>query len=122
MAASYSNVKNNVEVLRTIFARNGIPSRVVTDNGHQFTSSEFQQFMDLNGIKHIKTTPDHPSCNGLAERFVQSFKQAMCASKNHSETISKKLAKLLLAYRSTPHQTQNETPSMLFMGRELKTR
>ena len=78
--------------------------------------------MNLNGIKHTKTTPDHPSCNGLAERFVQSFKQAMRASKNHSETISKKLAKLLLAYRSTPHQTQNETPSMLFMGRELKTR
>ena len=122
MAASYSNVKNNVEVLRTNFARNGIPSRVVTDNGPQFTSSEFQQFMDLNGIKHIKTTPDHPSCNGLAERFVQSFKQVMRASKNHSETISKKLAKLLLAYRSTPHQTQNETPSMSFMGRELKTR
>jgi transposase InsO family protein len=89
MAASYSNVKNIVEV----FARNGIPSRVVTDNGPQFTSSEFQQFMDLNGIKHIKTTPDHPSCNGLAERFVQSFKQVMRASKNHSETISKKLAK-----------------------------
>ena len=84
MAASYSNVKNNVEALRTIFARNGIPSRVVTDNGPQFTSSEFQQFMDLNGIKHIKTTPDHPSCNVLAERFAQSFKQAMCASKNPS--------------------------------------
>jgi transposase InsO family protein len=42
----------------------------------------FQQFMGLNGIKHIKTTPYHPSSNGLAERFVQSFKQAMRASKN----------------------------------------
>jgi transposase InsO family protein len=62
MAASYSNVKNNVEALRTIFARNGIPSRVVTDNGSQFTSSEFQQFMGLNGIKHIKTTNN----NGLS--------------------------------------------------------
>jgi transposase InsO family protein len=51
MAASYSNVKNNVEVLRAIFARNRISPRVVTtDNGPQFTSSEFQQFMDLNGI------------------------------------------------------------------------
>jgi transposase InsO family protein len=78
-----------IEVLRTIFARNGIPSRVVTDNGSQFTSSEFQQFMGLNGIKHIKTTPYHPSSNGLAERFVQSFKQAMRASKNDSGTISK---------------------------------
>jgi hypothetical protein len=55
---------------------------------------------------------------GLAERFVQSFKQAMRASKNDTGTISKKLAKFLLAYQSTSHQTTNETPSMLFMGRE----
>jgi hypothetical protein len=41
---------HTIEVLRTIFARNGIPSRIVTDNGPQFTSSEFQQFMELNGI------------------------------------------------------------------------
>ena len=110
---------HTIAVLRTIFARNGIPSHVVTDNGPQFTSSEFQQFMGLNGIKHIKITSYHPSSNGW---FVQSFKQAMCASKNDFGTISEKLAKFLLAYRSTPHQTTNETPSMLFMGRELKTR
>jgi transposase InsO family protein len=61
---------HTIEVLRTIFARNGIPSRVVTDNGSQFTSSEFQQFMGLNGIKHIRTTPYHPSSNGLAERYT----------------------------------------------------
>ena len=103
-------------------ARNGIPSRVVTDNGPQFTSSEFQQFMGLNGVKHIKTTSYHSSSNGIAERFVQSFKQAMRASENDSGTIVKKLAKFLLAYQNTPHQTSNETPSMLFMGRELKTR
>jgi hypothetical protein len=80
--------------------------------------------MGLDGIKHIviKTTSYHPSSNGLAEQFVQSFKQAMRASKNDSGTISKKLAKFLLAYRSTSHQTTNATPSMLFMGRELKTR
>jgi hypothetical protein len=45
--------------------------------------------------------------------FWQSFKQAMRASKNDTGTISKKLAKFLLAYQSTSHQTTNETPSML---------
>ena len=103
-------------------ARNGIPSRVVTDNGSQFTSSEFQQFMGLIGVKHIKTTSYHPSSNEIAERFLQSFKQAMHASENDSGTIVKKLAKFLLAYQNTSHQTTNETPSMLFMGRELKNK
>jgi hypothetical protein len=86
---------HTIAVLRTIFARNGIPSHVVTDNGPQFTSSEFQQFMGLNGIKHIKITPYHPSSNGLAERFVQSFKQEMRASKNDWNNFEK-LAKFLL--------------------------
>jgi hypothetical protein len=55
----------------------------------------------------------HDRCSTLLTEFGTAL-----TSKNHSETISEKLAKLLLAYRSTPHQKQNETPSMLFMGRE----
>ena len=96
---------HTIAVLRTIFARNGIPSHVVTDNDPQFTSCEFQQFMGLNGIKHIKITPYHPSSNGLAERFVQSFKQEMRASKNDWNNFEK--ARKI---------------SVRFMGRKLKTR
>ena len=33
--------------------------------------------MKANGIKHIRSAPYHPSTNGLAERFVQTFKKAM---------------------------------------------
>lgn len=126
MAGSNSDVKNNFNTHHRSLAYNLCKEwNTITSSIGQWspvTSYEFQQFMDINGIKHIKTTPCHPSSNGLAERFVQSFKQAMRASKKDSGTISKKLAKFLLAYRSTPHQTTNETPSMLFMKRELKTR
>lgn len=63
-----------IEILQTIFARNGVPSQLVSDNGPQFMSAEFSKFIALNGIKHITSAPYHPSTNGLAERFVQSFK------------------------------------------------
>jgi hypothetical protein len=46
-------------------------------NGSQFTSSEFQQFMGLIGVKHIKTTSYHPSSNEIAERFVQVLKSCL---------------------------------------------
>lgn len=95
--------------------------RVVTDNGPQFIAQEFPlmfinliQFMNINGIKHIKKTPYHPSSNGLVERLVQSFRQAMRASKKKEGTTAKKLARFLLAYCSAPHATTNEPPSMLF--------
>ena len=62
-----------VEKLHSIFATHGIPRILVTDNGLQFISSEFQAFMKNNGIKHIYSAPYHPATNGLAERSVQTL-------------------------------------------------
>ena len=68
---------HTIAVLRQMFATHGLPQQLVSDNGPQFTSSEFSDFCAANGIKHIRTAPYHPASNGLAERFVQSFKVAM---------------------------------------------
>ena len=69
-----------IEVLRKIFARNGLPEQVVTDNGPQFVSEEFAQFVKENGIEHTRSAPYHPASNGLAERFVKSLKTALKTS------------------------------------------
>ena len=82
-----------IDRLRTIFARYGVPAQVVTDNGPQFTSAEFQLFLKINGIKHITTAPFHPATNGQAERFVQSFKHAMKCEKQSSSQLKTNMAK-----------------------------
>lgn len=64
-----------IGVLRSIFATHGLPEVVVSDNGTAFTSSEFQEFMSMNGIRHVTSAPYHPASNGLAERAVQTFKE-----------------------------------------------
>ena len=56
-----------IEVLRKIFAANGLPEHLVTDNGPQFISEEFAQFVKENEIKHTRSAPYHPASNGLAE-------------------------------------------------------
>ena len=69
-----------IGVLRHLFSSHGLPEQVVSDNGPQFISKEFSTFMKSNAIKHIRYAPYHPSSNGAAERFVQTFKQAMRAT------------------------------------------
>ena len=64
-----------LEVLRSLFASYGLPEQIVSDNGPQFVSEEFYQFMQGNGIHHIRCAPYHPASNGLAERFVRTFKR-----------------------------------------------
>ena len=94
-----------IEVLRSIFSRNGIPAQIVSDNGSQFSSDhtdEFATFMKRNGIKHYKSAPYHPATNGLAERFIQTFKNSMRAMKDENRDINQKIANFLLTYRNTP--------------------
>ena len=66
-----------IELLRVVFATHGLPQTIVTDNGPSFVSQEFAKFMSLNGIKHIKSAPYHPSTNGQAERSVQTLKKGL---------------------------------------------
>lgn len=48
-----------IDALRTVFARNGLPSQSVS-NGPQYPLEEFVNFMKGDGIKHITSAPSHP--------------------------------------------------------------
>ena len=69
--------ERTISVLRQMFCTHGLPEQIVTDNGPQFTAAEFKQFCEKTSIRHILVAPYHPSSNEKAERFVQTFKQAM---------------------------------------------
>ena len=69
---SSTTSSSTIEVLRDLFARFGIPEEIVSDNGTQFVSEDFQAFIRSNGIRHITSAPYHPATNGLAERAVQT--------------------------------------------------
>jgi len=117
-----TTTEKTLEVLRNLFAAYGLPEQLVSDNGPQFMSSEFEVCMKANSIKHIRTAPYHPASNGEAERFVQTFKRAMRAAEKDAGTLNHKLARFLLTYRTTPHATVGLSPAELFMKRVLRTR
>jgi len=105
-----------IEKLLIIFANHGIPHKVITDNGPTFTSYEFQEFMQKNGIVHVKSAPYHPSSNGLAERAVQTLKRVS------GTTLQERVSKFLFKYRLTPHSVTGVAPSKLLFGRRIRCR
>nr|XP_039253416.1 uncharacterized protein K02A2.6-like [Styela clava] len=117
---SSTNANSTIRVIRSLFARYGLPEYLVSDNGPQFSSHEFANFLKANGIKHKKSAPYHPASNGAAERFVQTFKRAM-RSVNDANKFDLHLDDFLLGYRNTPHCTTGEAPSVLFCKRRLRT-
>ena len=117
-----TTTEKTITELRKIFATHGLPEQLVSDNGAQFTSYEFEEFLKCNGIKHIRSAPYHPATNGEAERFVQTFKHAMKIAKADEGTLETKLARFLITYRSTPNSTTSVAPAELLFHRQLRTR
>ena len=109
-----------IQLSRTLFSQFGLPEVLVTDNGSCFVSEEFETFLLNNGIKHITSAPYHPATNGLAERAVQIVKKGL--KKETVGSMEERLAKLLMAYRTTPQSTTGMTPAELLQGRRIRTR
>ena len=86
----------------------------MTENDLQFICQEFQEFLQKNGVVHVKVGPYHPSSNGLAERAVQTFTHAL----RHDKTghLDQRLY-----YRLTPHSTTGQSPAEILLGRRPRS-
>lgn len=107
--------------LRELFARFGVPSALVSDNGTQFTSNSFNEFYATNGVKVMHSPPYHPQSNGQAERFVDTFKRALL--KSHGEELTPEaLQTFLQCYRTTPNAAlpNQSTPAEQMFGRKIR--
>ena len=116
---SLATSTSTIQKLRAIFSTHGLPEVIVSDNGTVFTSTEFQEFVKRNNIKHIRTAPYHPSSNGQVERAVQTFKESM--KKTSSESLETSVARFLFHYRITPHSTTGIAPAEVLIGRKLRS-
>lgn len=99
-------------------ARFGVPDNVTTDQGRQFYSNLFLAFNRLLGIKHIRTTPYHPSSNGLVERFHRSLKQSLMA--HNQLRWTELLPTVMLGLRSAFKQDLKATCAELVYGTPIR--
>lgn len=115
-----STTSQAIGKLRNVFAAYGFPEEIVSDNGPQLVSQDFEQFLSTNNIKHTKAPPYHPISNGAAERLVQTTKRALLkqllsqTESRTKETLQEALDSFPMSYRNTPHSKQGRHPPSYF--------
>ena len=100
----------------------GLVETITSDNGPQFTSSEFKNFLEENGIKHRRVTPYWPAANGGVERQNRTLLKAIRTAYIERKDWKSELLTFLMAYRSTPHKVTGVRPAELMYNRKMKTK
>ncbi|CAF4637437.1 unnamed protein product [Rotaria sp. Silwood2] len=117
-----TTAKNLCNVLEQIIDWFGPPASLVSDNGPPFNSNEMVKFYMTYGIDHITSPPYHPASNGIAERFVRSFKEAMLKQQQSGVTNrSTALRNVLRNYRWTPHTSTGVSPASMMFKHSIRT-
>ena len=114
------STETTMRVLRTVFARNGVPETLVSDNAAEFKAEKFLRWMQQIECKTMNSPPYCPSSNGQAERLVRTLKDAL-KTWNRATPFQHFLPKLLLTIRTArPSGGRLDSPDMMMWNRRLR--
>ncbi|KAJ9531307.1 hypothetical protein QJQ45_006751 [Haematococcus lacustris] len=102
-----------------VLGRFGASAEVLTDGGREF-QGEFADLLQRHLIDHRVTSPHHPQADGLAERAVQTFKDALrkhIAVSGDPAAWDEALPAIALGYRVSPQEATKCSPYSLLYGR-----
>ena len=114
-----------IKFLSNVFTYFGFCGKITTDNGVQFNSSEFTEYLRCHGIVHIRSAVYNPQANGSIERVNKNLRKLLETLKVEGvtmATLQQKLNGYLLNYNNTTHDTTNATPSELLLKFKPRTR
>ncbi|MES9880089.1 MAG: reverse transcriptase domain-containing protein [Sedimenticola sp.] len=107
-------------LVNEVICRFGLPMRIHTDQGRQFEADMFQQMCLLFDIDKTRTTAYHPQSNGLVERFNRTLLRMMTKFVSADQRDwDEKLPFIMMAYRSSQHETTGFSPNCMMFGREM---
>jgi transposase InsO family protein len=56
--------------------------RIISDNGSQFLSRDFAEYLKLEGLKHVRTSVNYPQSNGKIERYHRTISEECLRKKS----------------------------------------
>jgi transposase InsO family protein len=108
-----ASLENTIHNFKTAVQKTRGFKSVLTDCGGVYRKNFDKQ---MKGIKHIRTRPFNPKCNGKAESIVKKvknhLKQFMVRDLNHANQI---LSRFQRDYNNTPHSSlKYRSPNQVF--------
>ena len=99
----------------------GVPKKIISDRGTQFTASLWRDLLEMLGAKVALATSHHPQTDGQSERAVQTVIRLL---RTFAGTMQENWEGLLplfeISINTSTNATTGETPSRILFGRNLR--
>ena len=115
--------QSTIKFFKGLICLFGVQNRVITDNGTQFTSHAFMQYIQDLGGKVCFASVAHPRSNGQAERANAEVLRGLRTRpfdrlRRCRQRWIDELPAVLWSTRTTPNRATGQTPFSLVYGAE----
>jgi transposase InsO family protein len=100
--------------------KNNAP-RLLSDNGSCYISNELAEYIEQQGMSHVRGKPNHPQTQGKIERYHRSMKNIVKLENYYLPQDLKQRLKEFVDYYNNQryHESlQNVTPADVYFGRQ----
>lgn len=99
----------------------GVPKKLVTDRGTNFTSKLFEHLCKLLRVEQVQTSAYHPQSNGALERCHRTLKEYLrsyvCENLNDWDDY---LSQFCFTYNTSAHSSTGYSPYELMFGHKAE--
>ena len=104
-----------------LFCRHGVPRRILSDQGKQFKSALFQQLCAKLKVDKFQSSPYHPHCNGVVERFHGTLVPMLQKALSKKVDWAAQVKYCLFAIRCAPNRSTGYSPFEILLGRDVRS-
>ncbi|XP_058449085.1 uncharacterized protein K02A2.6-like [Malaya genurostris] len=115
-----TNFHQTISVLEEVFAREGFPKCIRSDNGPPFNGEEYKTYCAERAIETIFSTPLFPQQNGLVEIYMKLVNKAMASAVSNGSCYKQELQSAINAHNAAAHSVTGLPPEEVMLGRKIK--
>jgi transposase InsO family protein len=109
------------EFVTKIITQFGVPRKLLTDRGANFTSALIQETCKLLKIQKLQTSSYNPQANGICERMHRLLVDMLSHFvRKDARNWDEYIPYAVMAYRAMPHCSTKYSPYYLVFGRDMR--